>query len=54
MAFSFVTFLCTFITVATGGANGGGVVFDTKQMLGIYGGVLLLCGLLNSGPVKVC
>ncbi|KIY96396.1 hypothetical protein MNEG_11564 [Monoraphidium neglectum] len=39
--------------MATGGANNGGVTFDTKQMLGIYGGTLALCGLLNSGPVKI-
>lgn len=53
IAFSFVTFVTTFVTMATGGANGGGYVFDTKGMLGIYGATLAIGGILNSGHVKV-
>lgn len=53
VAFTFVTLLANFITLATGGANAGGVVFNTRHMLAMYGVTLFVCGLLNSGPVKV-
>lgn len=53
VSFTCTTFIGAFISIASGGANNGGIVLDTKQMLGVYAGLLVLWGILNSISVKL-
>ncbi|KAI5081548.1 hypothetical protein GOP47_0001291 [Adiantum capillus-veneris] len=50
--YSLAVLIQTIILLSTGGANGGGYMASKYEVLGIYGGILLLHAAMNSLPVS--